>query len=86
MLNPLIPQTKVGISHPHVRDAYLKKNLTPDRQKEDVLVLEMATDEHEADASSFDSYLMDLLTDLQSLKEQAEEKVGHIDRIDISRH
>ena len=76
----------VNITHPLVRDAYLKKEALLSDHKSDVLVLEMTNDEHEADISGFDSYLIELLTDLEGLKNQAEGKIGHIDRVDIITH
>jgi hypothetical protein len=87
MLNVYTPQT-VNITHPMVQKAYLKKDLTSNENKEDVLVLETyESEQDDQNFSSFDSYLVDLLTDLQSLKDQAEHKAGkHIGRVDIQRH
>lgn len=86
MINSIMSPRRVSVSHPLVRDAYLKKNFTSENREEDVLVLDMVDDEHAIDVSSFDDYLVDLLTDLQSLKNQLSEKVGYFDRIDILTH
>ena len=86
MLTTLKLHQPVNITHPLVRDAYMKKDSSLKEHNSDVLVLEMTNDEHEADVSGFDSYLIDLLTDLEGLKGQAEERLGHIDRIDIITH
>lgn len=73
-----------GINHPLVADMYLKKDLS--HHDANILVIEakkkkaaLGETEHEA----FDSYLIDLLIDLENLKEKAEAKVGRFDRIDI---
>lgn len=80
-------QSNTGIVHPLVRNAYFKKDCTAQNQHhEDVLVLETAFDRDGQEYESFDSYLYDLLLDLEELKKQAEIKFGHIDRIDIRSH
>lgn len=76
----------ISITHPLVRSAYLKRSETVDHRHEDVLVLETYTHADNCDDCGFDSYLVDLLTDLEDLKSQAERRVGAIDRVDISRH
>lgn len=81
-------QKNLGITHPLIKNAYFKKDCTTNKNKEeDVLVLE--TYHHSKKSSeyeTFDTYMIDLLTDLQDLKDQAEAKIGHIDRIDICQH
>jgi hypothetical protein len=90
---PNTPQHVTGISHPLVADMYLKKDFKGSEQQ--VLVIEARGrdffednegngDNHEEHDDS-DSYLVDLLADLENLKERAEERVGNFDRIDIRR-
>ncbi|MGB1077459.1 MAG: hypothetical protein ACPG05_04055 [Bdellovibrionales bacterium] len=83
MLNTETLLKPVSISHPLVRDAYVKKEAKPNHVEQDVLVLEMVDDEHEGDTSSFDSYLLDLLIDLESLKHQVQENGTIFHRVDI---
>lgn len=80
-------QRNLGITHPSVRDAYLKTVSNPDHTKfEDVLVLETYHEDGKQELDGFDSYLIELLNDLEDLKNKAEAKVGHIDRVDICHH
>lgn len=82
MLN--LPQQVKGITHPLVSDIYLKKEFGYGHHSENVLVIEArSNDDEEMEFNTFDSYLIDLLTDLEDLKEQAEEKIGKFDRVDI---
>ena len=69
MLN--IPQRVTGISHPFVKDIYLKKSRLRGPQKEDVLVIEALQDDMDdvTEHDGFDSHLADLLTDLKDLEE-----------------
>lgn len=78
------PQHISGISHPLIADIYLKKEFTHGH-RENVLVIEAkASNENSTrEYSSFNSYLIDLLPDLETLKGEAEAKVGKLHRIDI---
>lgn len=76
----------VKIHHPLVRDAYLKKEASTNNRGKDVLVIEARSDDEDMEFGGFDSYLYDLVTDLQNLKQQAEEQAGSIDRVDICTH
>lgn len=84
MLNNNMPERVTAISHPLVRDVYLKKDFGAGHRDEDVLVIETLDpdfdDEH---CDLFDSYLIDLMVDLEELKMEAEQRVGSFDRIDI---
>ncbi len=62
---------------------YLKKDYSAPEGAQDVLVIQTNYDGSASDYDSFESYMMDLLGDLQDLQEQAEKEVGHFDRIDI---
>ncbi|MCD8497034.1 MAG: hypothetical protein LRZ85_02480 [Alphaproteobacteria bacterium] len=85
MLN--IPQHVSGITHPLISDMYLKKDFGRGPHHEDVLVIETRrTPANDSGVGRFEDYLAALLPDLEDLKEQAERKVGHIDRIDIKTH
>lgn len=81
-----VPQRITGITHPYVHSIYLKKDFGTKERKQDVLVIETIRAKAQADGDSFDSYLIDILTDLKDLKEQAEEQIGHFDRVDIRTH
>lgn len=79
-----LPQHVSGITHPIVASMYLKKEYGHGHHQEDVLVIETKSKHKDADDHElFDSYLIDLLTDLEDLKSQAEARVGKFDRIDI---
>lgn len=85
----IVPEHVTGISHPMIREIYLKKDFgNGSLQHEDVLVIETMPHEPSEDAAheSFDSYLIDILADLDDLKTQAQSKVGHFDRVDIRSH
>lgn len=77
------------IAHPLVKSAYTKKDFSnSDRHHESsVLVIETnfnSSDKHET--GDFDTYLIDLLADLQELKDQAEKEIGTVSRVDIRHH
>lgn len=76
------------VTHPLVRSIYMKKDYHHDRNAENILVIEtnFAQQEADSDHETFDSYLVDLLIDLQDLKDQAEKEIGAVDRVDIRRH
>lgn len=77
------------ITHPLVSSIFLKKDYSGDasRYHEDVLVIETNFNHNAADNDeAFDSYLVELLSDLNDLKIQAEEKIGKFDRVDIRTH
>lgn len=85
----MLPAHVTGISHPLVRDIYLKKDFGHGLGKhEDVLVIETIAAPKSSDKTedSFDSYLIDILSDLEELKSQAEARIGHFDRVDIRAH
>ena len=87
MFNVQRVQKPIHITHPLVRNAYLKKAASlSDQKEEDVLVLEAYGDDSELELGNFDSYLYDLVADLEDLKDQAEKQVGSIDRVDICTH
>lgn len=74
-----------GITHPHVNSMYLKRS--PDKQTpQSTLVIETFDYHNDEEGEARDEYLMDLLLDLGSLKEEVERKVGTINRIDIRCH
>lgn len=75
------------VSHPLVRSIYAKKDFSTPDPDDNVLVIETNFEQQSmADHDNFDSYLIDLLADLQELKEQAEKEVGTISRVDIRTH
>ncbi len=84
-----VPQHIRGVSHPLVADMYLKKGNDGRNTSEDVLVIQTISKQdgmEEAEFNSFDTYLIDLLTDLEDLKAQAEQQIGAFDRVDIRAH
>lgn len=77
---------RVSVKHPLIDDAYLKDTSSHARGK-NVLILELVKKYKQAKkGKSFKSSLADLLTDLPSIKSQAEATGLHIDRIDLVRH
>lgn len=80
MLN--ISRKVSGIVHPLVRDVYLKKDFGYRKRAQDVLVIETAIGNDNESSQKF----YDLLIDLQAIEHQAEQAVGHIDRVDIVTH
>jgi hypothetical protein len=75
------------ITHPYISSMYLKKDFANHHAGEDVLVIDAEfPSEEEGTHKSFDSYLIDLLIDLEELKNQAEREVGRFDRVDIRTH
>ena len=81
-----IPQRVTGISHPLVREVYLKKECRTNQQDKSVLIIEARESELEQDHELFDSYLVELLGDLEELKKAVQNKIGVFDRIDIRTH
>jgi hypothetical protein len=84
-----VPQLIKGVSHPLVADMYLKRDNSDQHTPEDVLVIHTTVTEDgmaESEFNSFDSYLIDLLTDLEDLKAHAEKQIGSFDRVDIRAH
>lgn len=78
-----------GITHPLIAEIYCKKDFGLTGQGKEILVIETRQLKEANDNNGyadFDSYLIDLLGDLQDLQSQAEEQVGEIDRIDIRVH
>ena len=72
------------VVHPLVRSMYLKQDFEAGHAGETVLVIE--TNFTQQDMTNDDSYLVDLLIDLQDLKDKAEKEIGTINRVDIRRH
>lgn len=72
-----------SVRHPLVASMHMKKEFGPHKRPEDILVVTTRFPEDEDDYHTFDSYLMDLLSDLEELKNQVEERIGSFDRVDI---
>ncbi len=73
-----------GISHPLISDMYLKKDFSS--KKQNILVIRARSqgdNDENLDHDAFDSYLVDLLTDLEELKNKVQKKVGKFSRVDI---
>lgn len=68
-----------SITHPLIASMYMKKDFS---DQKNVLVIETAFSINDKE-ETFDSYLIDLLMDLEDLKNKAENCVGTFDRIDI---
>lgn len=86
MLN--IPQRVTGITHPLIKDIYLKKSRVKGQHGENILIIEALNEDHDdmSEHNGFDPYLAELLVDLKDLEEQVKRKVGSFDRIDIRTH
>lgn len=81
-----VPRNITGITHPLINDMYMKKDYNDPRGEQNVLVIQAKPhqeDENEQAHDSFDSYLIEILTDLNDLKARAEMQIGHFDRVDI---
>lgn len=75
-----------GITHPLVSSVRFKKSVGNDSHFENVLVIDTRFPDEDDDIDTFDSYLMDLLQDLEGLKNEAEKQIGKFDRVDIRTH
>jgi hypothetical protein len=73
------------VIHPLVKSMYLKKGISS-ASPENVLVIETNFNQQDGIDHDSDSYLMDLLIDLQDLKDRAEKEIGAVSRVDIRRH
>jgi hypothetical protein len=80
-----VPERLTSVTHPLVSSNYLKKDYGSTHNSEDVLVIETNFAEA-ANDDSFENCLTTLLGDLHDLQIQAEQKIGHFDRIDIRTH
>ncbi len=76
-----VPERLTSVTHPLVSSIYLKKDYGRARDSKDVLVIETNFPNNGSDLA--DSRLSKLLYDLHDLQVQAEEKMGHFDRVDI---
>lgn len=82
----MLPRTEsLNITHPLIAAMYLKRDFTKPSH-ENVLVIDTNFADSTEDHGAFDSYLTDLLLDLEDLKRQAEARVGKFDRVDIRTH
>ena len=81
-----VPENIKGITHPLVSSICIRKGVGTGNQQEDILVIDTKFPDDEENKDMFDSYLMDLLADLEELKNQAEKKIGKFDRVDIKTH
>lgn len=82
--SPLTPQ-RLPITHPLIKEAYLKSDIHSDGRRDQILVIQAAS-QNEVEEHSFDTYLANLLNDLQDLQQQFEDQIGHFDRVDICTH
>lgn len=84
----IVPEKIKGVSHPLVNEMYLKRNRDSLDHEEGILVIETnfpdSDDVYEHEA--YDSYMINLLFDLNDLKEKARFQVGPFDRVDIRTH
>ncbi len=74
-----MPEKINAVCHPLIASMYVKHEMTGS----DVLIIETNFSQDKTDSELYDSYMTELLFDLENLKEIAEEKAGHIDRVDI---
>lgn len=76
-----VPERLTSVTHPLVSSIYLKKDYGGAHDSEDVLVIETNFPNNGSYVSG--ARLSELLYDLHDLQVQAEEKIGHFDRVDI---
>jgi hypothetical protein len=81
-----VSQKLKTIRHPLISSLSLHKDYHDEEHAEDVLVIETSFSRADDDEDTFDSYLTELLLDLEDLKNQAESCVGKFDRVDIRAH
>lgn len=82
----MLPRTEaLNITHPLINAMYMKRDFTNPKHG-NVLVIDTNFADSDEEHDAFDSYLTDLLLDLEDLKQQAEAKVGKFDRVDIRTH
>ncbi len=74
-----LPEKIQAVSHPLIEAMYVKH----EQGGADVLIIETNFSAEKTDGEVYSSYMTELLFDLENLKEIAEEKIGHIDRVDI---
>lgn len=72
-----MPEKITALSHPLIASMYVK------HEGEDILVIETNFSQDKNDHILYDSYMTELLFDLENITQLAEERVGHIDRVDI---
>lgn len=76
-----------GITHPYISGLYLKRRPGRNAGTDNTLVIDTVVQKNGAgNPEQHDKYIMDILLDLQSLKDQVERKVGRISHIDIRCH
>ena len=77
------------IHHPAVSDIYLKREFDNDHKETDVLIIQAKLDKYDdneqSEHNAHDSYIIDILTDLNEISARAAAEVGHFDRVDIRR-
>lgn len=72
-----LPERIQAVSHPLVSSMYVTHG------GEDVLIIETNFSQPKNDHELYDAYMTELLFDLDNIRQLAETKVGHIDRVDI---
>lgn len=74
-----MPEKIHAVCHPLVQSMYVKHELGGD----DVLIIETNFAQSSETTDTYDSYMTELLFDLENLRQIVEEKTGPIDRVDI---
>lgn len=77
-----------NVYHPLVSDMYLKREYGQSKgfDCKDVLVIETNFSDRDHDHEAYTGLLAELLISLPLIREQVEETVGTIDRVDIKTH
>lgn len=78
-----VPEMLNTITHRLASAIYTKQELDSEARSQNVLVIKTSFPDADDDYEMFDTYLCELLMDLEELKRQAEKSVGDVDRIDI---
>lgn len=74
-----MPEKINAVCHPLIEAMYVKH----ETNGKDVLIIETNFSQDKTNLELYDLYMTELLFDLENLKDLAEQKAGHIDRVDI---
>jgi hypothetical protein len=77
-----------SVSHPLVADIYVKREYVRGNPAlcNDVLVIEANFSDNKTDYQAYSAKLAELLMALPAIRDQVEDSVGSIDRVDIKTH
>lgn len=84
----VLSQNIQHIAHPLVSDIYIKREYNQGKveQCQDILIIETNFSAVASDYTTYNSLLSDLYLALPAIKDQVEDSIGPIDRVDIKTH